>query len=132
MHACKSISSLNSNNNYNVTFDYLSKPHRDEPLNENDINSIVNYIILNYKINNIPYVVEYDNIEYEIIKSTTTSTSTSTSVSTSTLITSTLITYKLLLKKINDKLKSLPSNTDCEITVFFKKEIDNPSLITTK
>jgi hypothetical protein len=131
MHACKSISSINSNNNYNITFEYLSKPC-DDTQSENDINSIVNCIRLNYKIDNIPYVVEYDNIEYEITKSTTTSTSTATSVATSTLITSTLITYKLLLKKLNYKLKMLPPNTTCEITVFFKKEIDNPSLITSK
>jgi hypothetical protein len=131
MHACKSISLINSSNSYNITFDYLSKPRDDTP-SENDINSIVNCIRLNYKIDNIPYIVEYDNIEYEIIKSTTTSTSTSTSIATSTLITSTLITYKLLLKKFNYKLKMLPPNTDCEITVFFKKEIDNPSLIISK
>ena len=46
--------------------------------------------------------------------------------------TTTTITYKLLLTKINDKLKSLPSNTECEITVFFKKEIDDPSLMIIK
>ena len=46
------------------------------------------------------------------------------------LITSKLTTYKLLLKKINSKLKLLPANTNAEITVFFKKEIDNPTLMT--
>ena len=129
MHACKSISSINSNNNYHIIFDYLSKT-RDDIQCENDINTIVNCIRLNYKIDNVPYVVEYDNIEYEIVKSTTTTKSTSTAVSTSSLITSKLTTYKLLLKKLNSKLKLLPVNTNAEITVFFKKEIDNPTLIT--
>ena len=129
MHACKSISSINSNNKYHITFDYLSKSCDDIQC-ENDINTIVNSIRLNYKIDNIPYVVEYDNIEYEIIKSTTTTTSTTTSTSTSSLITSKLTTYKLLLKKLNGKLKLLPSNTNAEITIFFKKEIDNPTLMT--
>ena len=70
---------------------------------------------------------EYDNIEYETIKTISTSTVT---LESSTKTTTT--TYKLLLKKINDKLKSLPTNTECEITVFFKKEIDDPSLMISK
>jgi hypothetical protein len=128
MHACKSISSINSSNNYYITFDYLSK-NRDDTQSEININSIVNCIRLNYKINNTPFIVEYDNIEHEIIKSTSTIMSTSTGTSTTTLITSKLITYKLILKKFNDKLKLLPANTDAEITIFFKKEIDNPALV---
>lgn len=128
MHACKSISSINSNNNYNIIFDYLTKPCDDKQI-ENDINSIVNCIRLNYKIDNIPYVVEYDNIEYEIIKSTTNTTSITTATTTSLLVTSKLTTYKLLLKKLNSKLKLLPSNTIAEISVFFKKEIENPTLM---
>jgi len=128
MHACKSISSINSSNNYYITFDYLSK-NQDDNQDEININSIVNCIRLNYKINNTPFIVEYDNIEHEIIKSTSTITSTSTGTSTTTLITTKLIIYKLLLKKINDKLKLLPANTDAEITIFFKKEIENPSLM---
>ena len=55
------------------------------------------------------------DIEYEIIKSDQTT-----------------ITYKLLLTKLNYKLKLLPTNTDCEITVFFKKDIDDPSLMISK
>ena len=95
MHACKSISSINSNNNYQIIFDYLSKSCDDIQC-ENDINTIVNCIRLNYKIDNVPYVVEYDNIEYEIVKSTTTTKSTSTATSTSSLITSKLTTYTKL------------------------------------
>ena len=126
MHACKIVSSINSNNNYYITFDYLEISDTDIK-SEIDINNIVNYIRLNYMINNTPYVVEYDNIEYETIKTISTSTVT---LESSTKTTTT--TYKLLLKKINDKLKSLPTNTECEITVFFKKEIDDPSLMISK
>ena len=110
MHVCKIGSPINSNNNYYITFSYL-----DTSNNSNDINNIVNYIRLNYTINNIPYIVEYDNIEYEIIKTT-----------------ENLTVYKLLLTKLNYKLKLLPSNTNCEITVFFKKDIDDPSLMISK
>ena len=126
MHACKINSTINSNNNYYITFCFLNEHHGDKQ-SEIDINSIVNYIRLNYKLNKIPYVVEYDNIEYETIKTISTSTVT---LESSTKTTTT--TYKLLLKKINDKLKSLPTNTECEITVFFKKEIDDPSLMISK
>jgi hypothetical protein len=128
MHACKSISSIKSNNNYSITFDYVSKTEHDIQ-SEININSIVNYIRLTYKINNTPFIVEYDNIEHEIIKSTSTIKSVSTATSSSSLITSKLTTYKLLLKKLNDKLKLLPANTDAEITVFFKKDIENPTLM---
>ena len=114
MHVCKIVSPINSNNNYYITFFYLDISSNTIQ-SEIDINTIVNYIRLNYKINNTPYVVEYDNIEYEIIKSDQTT-----------------ITYKLLLTKLNYKLKQLPSNTDCEITVFFKKDIDDPSLMISK
>jgi hypothetical protein len=131
MHACKITSPINNMNNYYITFNYLEE--QDEP-DENkfaikyiDINDIVNYIRLKYKINKIPYVVEYDNIEYEVIKSVTTSVKTLQSIQNTKTT-----TYKLLLKKINDKLKTLPPNTDCEITVFFKKEIDEPSLMVAK
>ena len=130
MHAYKITSTINSNNNYYITFCFLNEPRDDNP-SEIDINSIVNYIRLNYKINNVPFIAEYDNIEHEVIKTTATTAKTITSTSTITT-TTTLITYKLLLKKFNYKLKMLPPNTECEITVFFKKEIDNPSLIISK
>ena len=126
MHACKIISPINSNNNYYITFNYLDVL-TNTIQSKIDINDIVNYIRLNYKINKNSYVVEYDNIEYEIIKSVSTLTTTLESTKTTTIL-----TYKLLLKKINDKLKSLPPNTECEITVFFKKEIDDPSLMIVK
>jgi hypothetical protein len=114
MHVCKIVSPINSNNNYYITFFYLDISSN-LTQSEIDINTIVNYIRLTYKINNTPYVVEYDNIEYEIIKSEQST-----------------ITYKLLLTKLNYKLKLLPTNTDCEITVFFKKDIDDPSLMISK
>ena len=126
MHVCKIISPINSNNSYHITFNYLDVL-TNTIQSKIDINDIVNYIRLNYKINKNSYVVEYDNIEYEIIKSVSTLTTTLESTKTTTLL-----TYKLLLKKINDKLKSLPTNTECEITVFFKKEIDDPSLMISK
>lgn len=126
MHVCKIVSPLNSINNYYITFNYLDASSNTIH-HKIDINNIVNYIRLNYKINNNSYVVEYDNIEYEIIKSISTLTTTLELTKTTTTI-----TYKLLLTKINDKLKSLPSNTECEITVFFKKEIDDPSLMIIK
>ena len=126
MHVCKIISPINSNNNYYITFNYLDVL-TNTIQSKIDINDIVNYIRLNYKINKNSYVVEYDNIEYEIIKSVSTLTTTLESTKTTTIL-----TYKLLLKKINDKLKSLPPNTECEITVFFKKEIDDPSLMISK
>jgi len=119
MHACKITSIINNMNSYYITFNYLEEQDRiDEnkyDIKYTDINDIVNYIRLQYKINKIPYVVEYDNIEFEIIKSDQTT-----------------ITYKLLLTKLNYKLKQLPTNTDCEITVFFKKDIDDPSLMISK
>jgi len=126
MHACKITSPINNMNNYYITFNYLEEV--DNSLkNKNDINELVNYIRLHYRINKISYIVEYDNIEYEIIKvvSTTVTTPDSTTVETVT-------TYKLLLKKLNDKLKLLSPNTDCEITVFFKKEIDDPAIMIVK
>jgi hypothetical protein len=126
MHACRIVSPINSSNNYYITFNYLNVT-AESIESKFDINNIVNYIRLNYKLNKIPYVVEYDNIEYETIKTISTSTVT---LESSTKTTTT--TYKLLLKKINDKLKSLPTNTECEITVFFKKEIDDPSLMISK
>ena len=126
MHACRIVSPINSSNNYYITFNYLNVT-AESIESKFDINNIVNYIRLNYKLNKIPYVVEYDNIEYETIKTISTSTVT---LESSTKTTTT--TYKLLLIKINDKLKSLPSNTECEITVFFKKEIDDPSLMISK
>lgn len=126
MHACKIVSPINSNNNYYITFNYLDVL-TNTLQSKIDINNIVNYIRLNYKINKNSYVAEYDNIEYEIIKTVSTFTTTLESTTTTTIL-----TYKLLLKKINDKLKSLPPNTDCEITVFFKKEIDDPSLMISK
>lgn len=131
MHACKITSPINNMNNYYITFNYLEEQ---DNVDENkydikyiDINDIVNYIRLQYKINKIPYVVEYDNIEYEVIKTTSTSIKTLQSIKNTKTI-----TYKLLLNKINSKLKSLPPNTDCEISVFFKKEIDDPSLMVVK
>jgi hypothetical protein len=126
MHACKIASPINSNNKYYITFDYLDSENDNEK-DKIDINNIVNYIRLNYKLNKNPYVVEYDNIEYEILKTISTLTKTAQSSSTKTII-----TFKLLLKKLNDKLGSLPQNTECEITVFFKKEIDDPSLMVAK
>ena len=126
MHACRIVSPINSSNNYYITFNYLNVT-AESIESKFDINNIVNYIRLNYKLNKIPYVVEYDNIEYETIKTISTSTVT---LESSTKTTTTK--YKLLLKKINDKLKSLPTNTECEITVFFKKEIDDPSLMISK
>ena len=126
MHACKITSSINNINSYYITFNYLEE-FDNSIKNKNDINELVNYIRLHYRINKISYIVEYDNIEYEIIKvvSTTVTTPDSTTVETVT-------TYKLLLKKLNDKLKLLSPNTDCEITVFFKKEIDDPEIMTVK
>ena len=126
MHACKITSPINNMNNYYITFNYLEEVDNSIK-NKNDINELVNYIRLHYKINKISYIVEYDNIEYEIIKvvSTTVTTPNSTTVETIT-------TYKLLLKKLNDKLKLLSPNTDCEITVFFKKEIDDPAIMIVK
>ena len=124
MHVCKIVSPINSSNNYYITFNFLYSPN-DDTQSEININTIVNYIRLNYKLNNVPYVLEYDNIEYEILKTTTTST---TMKGSPTIVTTTTITFKLLLKKINDKLKLLPPNTTCEISVLFKKEIDDPTL----
>ncbi len=131
MHACKITSPINNMNNYCITFNYLEE---EDNIDENkydikyiDINDIVNYIRLQYKINKIPYVVEYDNIEYEVLKSVSTSIKTLQSIKNTKTI-----TYKLLLNKLNSKLKLLPPNTDCEITVFFKKEIDDPSLMIVK
>jgi hypothetical protein len=67
MHACKITSPINNMNNYYITFNYLEEV--DNSLkNKNDINELVNYIRLHYRINKISYIVEYDNIEYEIIK----------------------------------------------------------------
>jgi hypothetical protein len=126
MHACKIVSPINSSNNYHITFNYLDVSN-DTVKSKTDINNIVNYIRLNYKLNKNSYVVEYDNIEYEIIKTSSTLTTTLESTSTSTTT-----TYKLLLLKLNSKLKLLPQNTECEITVFFKKEIDDPSLMIAK
>jgi hypothetical protein len=114
MHVCKIVSPANSNNNYYITFYYLDIPI-DVVHSEIDINTIVNYIRLHYKINDTPYVVEYDNIEFEILSSTPTS-----------------IVYKLLLTKLNYKLKLLPPNTECEINVFFKRDIDDPVLMIAK
>lgn len=111
MHVCKIVSPANSSNNYFITFYYLNIPIDVNP-SEINIDSIVNYIRLHYKLNDIPYVVEYDNIEYEILNSTNTS-----------------ITIKLLLTKLNYKLKLLPPNTECEINVFFKQDIDDPELV---
>ena len=94
MHACKITSPINNMNNYYITFNYLEQQ---DNIDENkydikyiDINDIVNYIRLQYKINKIPYVVEYDNIEYEIISSSVES-----------------IIIKLLLTKLNYKLKKI-------------------------
>ena len=131
MHACKITSPINNMNNYYITFNYLEEQ---DNVDENkydikyiDINDIVNYIRLQYKINKIPYVVEYDNIEYEVIKSVTTSIKTIESVKNTKTT-----TYKLLLKKLNIKLTTLPPNIECEITVFFKKDIEEPSLMILK
>ena len=126
MHVCKIVSPINSSNNYCITFNYLDLSN-DIIKNKPDINTIVNYIRLNYKLNKIAYVVEYDNIEFEIIKSISTLTTTLESTTTSTIV-----TFKLLLHKLNSKLKLLPLNTECEITVFFKEEIDDPSLMIAK
>ena len=71
MHACKIISPINNMNNYYITFNYLEEIDN-SLMNKVDINDLVNYIRLHYRINNISYVVEYDNIEYEIIKSVST------------------------------------------------------------
>jgi len=131
MHACKITSIINNMNSYYITFNYLEEQDRiDEnkyDIKYTDINDIVNYIRLQYKINKIPYVVEYDNIEYEVIKSVTTSIKTIESVKNTKTT-----TYKLLLKKLNIKLTTLPPNIECEITVFFKKDIDEPSLMILK
>lgn len=126
MHACKITSPINNMNNYYITFNYLEELGNSVK-NNHDINELVNYIRLHYRFNKISYIVEYDNIEYEVIKtvSTTVTTSESTTVTSIT-------TYKLLLNKLNTKLKSLPPNTDCEITVFFKKEIDDPAIMMLK
>jgi len=126
MHACKITSPINNMNNYYITFNYLEELGNSVKSNH-DINELVNYIRLHYRFNKISYIVEYDNIEYEVIKtvSTTVTTSESTTVTSIT-------TYKLLLNKLNTKLKSLPPNTDCEITVFFKKEIDDPAIMMLK
>jgi len=126
MHVCKITSPIINTNNYYITFNYLEEVDNAE-MNKIDINDLVNYIRLHYRINKISYVVEYDNIEYEIIKSV--STTVTTSESTSTTRTT---TYKLLLKKLNAKLNLLAPNTESEITVFFKKEIDDPSLMIIK
>lgn len=126
MHACKITSPINNTNNYYITFNYLEEIGNTN-MDKIDINNLVNYIRLHYQINKISYVVEYDNIEYEIIKTISTTVTTHES-SASTRI----VTYKLLLKKLNAKLNVLPPNTDCEITVFFKKEIDDPSLMVVK
>ena len=126
MHVCKITSPINNMNNYYITFNYLEEVGNTDT-NKIDINDLVNYIRLHYRINKISYVVEYDNIEYEIIKSVSTIVTTSESTTTTTTR-----TYKLLLKKLNTKLNVLPPNTDCEITVFFKKEIDDPSLMIVK
>lgn len=131
MHACKITSIINNMNSYYITFNYLEEEDRiDEnkyDIKYTDINDIVNYIRLQYKINKIPHVVEYDNIEYEVIKSVTTSIKTIESVKNTKTT-----TYKLLLKKLNTKLTTLHPNTECEITVFFKKEIEDPSLMIAK
>ena len=111
MHVCKIVSLANSSNNYFITFYYLDIQSNIDH-NKIDIDSIVNYIRLYYKLNGIPYVVEYDNIEYEILNSSNNS-----------------IIIKLLLTKLNNKLKLLPPNTECEINVFFKTEIDDPELV---
>ena len=50
MHVCKILSPANSNNNYYITFYYLDIPI-DVVHSEIDINTIVNYIRLHYKIN---------------------------------------------------------------------------------
>ena len=126
MHVCKITSPIINTNNYYITFNYLEEICNTD-MNKIDINDLVNYIRLHYKINKISYVVEYDNIEYEIIKSVSTTVTTSESTSTTTTT-----TYKLLLKKLNAKLNLLAPNTECEITVFFKKEIDDPSLMIVK
>jgi hypothetical protein len=126
MHVCKITSPIINTNNYYITFNYLEEVDNAD-MNKIDINDLVNYIRLHYRINKISYVVEYDNIEYEIIKSV--STTVTTSESTSTTRTT---TYKLLLKKLNAKLNLLAPNTESEITVFFKKEIDDPSLMIIK
>ena len=128
MHVCKITSPINNSNSYYITFNYLDElDELDSSANKNDINNIVNYIRLHYRMNKISYIVEYDNIEYEIIKTVSTSVTTPESTTITTIT-----TYKLLLKKLNSKLKLLPPNTDCEITVFFKKEIDDPSLMILK
>ena len=126
MHACKITSPINNTNNYYITFNYLEEIGNTD-INKIDINDLVNYIRLHYRINKISYVVEYDNIEYEIIKSVSTTVTTNESITTTRMV-----TYKLLLKKLNAKLNVLPPNTDCEIIVFFKKEIDDPSLMIVK
>ena len=126
MHVCKITSPIINTNNYYITFNYLEEVDNAD-MNKIDINDLVNYIRLHYRINKISYVVEYDNIEYEIIKSV----STTVTIPESTTLT-TITTYKLLLNKLNAKLKTLQPNTDCEITVFFKKEIDDPSLMIVK
>ena len=51
MHVCKIVSPLNSINNYYITFNYLDASSNTIH-HKIDINNIVNYIRLNYKINN--------------------------------------------------------------------------------
>ena len=131
MHVCKISSSLNSSNNYYITFSYSYNPTGDEPNNVH-INDIVNYIRLKYILDNKSCVAEYDNIEYEIIRSISNLVKTEELNKTTTTTTTTTTIYKLLLNRLNSKLQLLPPNTQCEINVFFKKEIDEPSLMISK
>lgn len=109
MNICEIDSQINSNNSYNVTFDY-SKYN-----STTNIHMIVNYIRLKYILNKQQYTYEYDNIEYELINNN-----------------NKCVCYKLLLTKINNRLKQLLPNTTCHLVICLKDEIDNPSLFIQK
>jgi hypothetical protein len=113
MHICEIDSLINSNKEYFIKFTYKNTKNYDV----NNIHNIVNYIRLKYELNRSKYVVEYDNIEFELLK---------TDKNTKEVF------YKLLLTKINSKLKTLPTNMDCHLIICLKDEIENPSLFIQK
>jgi len=91
MHICEIDSLINSNKEYFIKFTYKNTNNYDV----NNIHNIVNYIRLKYELNRSKYVVEYDNIEFELLK---------TDKNTNEVF------YKLLLTKINSKLKHKRNN----------------------
>ena len=64
MHICEIDSLINSNKEYFIKFTYKNTNNYDV----NNIHNIVNYIRLKYELNRSKYVVEYDNIEFELLK----------------------------------------------------------------